>query len=104
MTRIRYKNMNGTLVTKWFKTPNGNEIGVNIKPDFTFVICDLKGDLTLNSDGTVKTLAEAKKRAKQALESLGIVFQAEVRPRTTTKAEKEEVLKLYQKSIMEDNQ
>lgn len=81
MTRIRYKNQNGTLVSKSYKTPNGDEVVVNIKSDFSFVVCNLKGELKGQSIETINTLNEAKKLAKQTLIAMGIVFEAEVRPR-----------------------
>lgn len=80
-TRVRYKELEaGILTSNSYKTSN-DEVVVNIKPDNTFVICNLKGELKANSEGIVKTLSGAKKLAKKALEALGVVFEAEVRPR-----------------------
>lgn len=80
MTRIRYKNQNGTLVSKSFKTPT-DEVIVNIKTDGSFIICNTKGELLFNSTSNSPDLQKTKKLAKQALIELGVSFQAEVRPR-----------------------
>lgn len=80
-TRIRYKNQNGTLVSKSFKTPT-DEAVVNIKSDGSFAICNLNGELLFNSTySIVNDLAKSKKDAKKALISLGVSFESEVRPR-----------------------
>lgn len=100
MTRIRYeKDDHGTLFTKAFVLPNGNEIIISIDPNGTVMYNEL-GHSSILVEGPM-SLEAAKKAAKRSLVTLGVNFENEVRPRTT-KSNKEKVLKEFQDSIMED--
>ena len=78
-TRIRYTNNNGVLVSKPMLSPAG-ELVVNISPDGSFVINTTTGTI-VNVENAKSDLAKAKKLAKEALKSLGVMFENEVRPR-----------------------
>lgn len=102
-TRIRYKkNEYGALVSKEFKTPT-NEYIVIIAENGTYRIDDReKNPLII---GKKETLNEVKKEVKKELINLGVLFESEVRPRIKNnegQKTKEEVLKLYQDSIKDD--
>jgi len=79
-TRIRYKKeLDGTLVTKIFKTPN-NEVHGIIEPNGKIFIQSLDGKIFQQSEEHYTNLQNAKKVLKKALISLGCNFQEEVRP------------------------
>lgn len=91
MTRIRYKNVDGVLVSPEFESPNGPLVA-KIYSNGNFGIINMNnGGETREVD--TRTLQAAKKLVKSALKSLGVVFTDEVRPRINSFEEyKNEVL------------
>ena|SRR5271165_839013 len=86
MTRIRYnKSVSGVLTSFAFKTPD-NELNIEIQPNGLVTIFNKQGgivynDKTMASSVKSRTIHNAKKFAKKALQSLGVQFDEEVRPR-----------------------
>ena len=80
-SRIRYKNNGNELVsTKFYKSASGlREYGVKIElTTGKFVVFNsTDGDVAATAVGT--SLAECKKKAKAALNNLGVLFEAETR-------------------------
>lgn len=110
MIRIRYnKSISNVLTSGPFKTAD-NELSVEIQPTGMVIIYNKTGgilynDTTMASSIKSRTIPNAKKFAKKALQSLGLVIESEVRPRIKNnegKETKKEVLQLYQDSIMDD--
>jgi hypothetical protein len=112
-TRIRYTKTDGGIRSRPFKTPD-NELTIHILTGGWVAIYN-KNIITVyddrqmmklpNGETQLRTINNAKKFAKKALQSLGVVFEQECRPRIKNnegKETKKEVLKLYQDSIMED--
>lgn len=80
-TRIRYKKqLDGTLVSKVFKTPT-DEVFATIVPFGGIFINSLDGKLFQQSEEHYSNLQNAKKAVKKALIALGVNFTQEVRPR-----------------------
>lgn len=80
MTRIRYQKIDNNLVTKFYKTPTGEEVRAEIRMDFSSVFLNSNADLIITFQ-PAKSLSEAKKNVKNFFKSINIQFQDEVRPR-----------------------
>jgi|ERR1700722_8938990 len=105
MTRITYKRTEDNILISKVLKSFSEEYIVNIIDETHWIICTFKGIFVI--EGIEKSLQNAKKAAKKALIQLGIKFENEVRPRIKNNEgtkNKEEILKLYQNSIMEDNE
>ena len=85
MTRIRYKTVDGVLVSKSMMV-SGRNLMVKIDPQNTiFEIVDIDKNYVVACN-TSTTLAKLKTVVKQTLKELGMAFDDEVRRRNSTES------------------
>ena len=89
MVRIRYTDNSGVLVSKPLLALNKLVVVTLNTTNNTYNIIDSTTNVVLTKGTTTDTVT-LKKKAKQALKELGVVFQDEVRRRTTNSVTQED--------------